>query len=452
MNDMGRDAHVRLLQLGGVEAWNRWRNENSGIQPDLRSANLSGTNLREANLGRANLEKATLDDSDLSRADLGEAILIGASLRRSILSDADLSDADLSGADLREAVLFKADLHAATLKEAKLNHTNLRQANLQRVDLSQTDIQHINLNGAQLSGANLREADLTDADLRGANLLGANLSDANLESANLMLANLSSATLKGAKLPDANLCQANLTNANLDGATLRGSNLTQAQLIGTSLRTATLADCKVYGISTWDLNLDNAVQISLRITPDSDAEITSDDLEVAQFLYLMLHNDKIRRVIDTITSKVVLILGRFTPERKRVLDVLRQELRQLNYLPVVFDSEKSTKTTTETVNLLAGMARFVIADVTEPRSVAHELASFVPYTPVPVQPLLLKGESTYTMFADLFMHDWMLSVYYYESIDGLINALKDHVIAPAEAKAAELQRKRTRIRTIDGTS
>jgi hypothetical protein len=48
--------------------------------------------------------------------------------------------------------------------------------------------------------------------------------------------------------------------------------------------------------------------------------ITVDNIEVAQFIYLMLHNEKIRDVIDTITSKAVLILGRFTGERKAVLD------------------------------------------------------------------------------------------------------------------------------------
>ena len=39
------------------------------------------------------------------------------------------------------------------------------------------------------------------------------------------------------------------------------------------------------------------------------AEITVDSIEVARFVYLVLHNEKIRDVIDTITSKVVLILS-----------------------------------------------------------------------------------------------------------------------------------------------
>ena len=40
-----------------------------------------------------------------------------------------------------------------------------------------------------------------------------------------------------------------------------------------------------------------------------------DNLKVAQFVYLLLNNAEIRDVIDTITSKVVLILGRHALER-----------------------------------------------------------------------------------------------------------------------------------------
>jgi len=56
---------------------------------------------------------------------------------------------------------------------------------------------------------------------------------------------------------------------------------------------------------------------------------------MAQFIYLLLNNQKVRDVIDTITSKVVLILGRFTSERKVILDALKDELRRQNYTPVL---------------------------------------------------------------------------------------------------------------------
>ena len=81
-------------------------------------------------------------------------------------------------------------------------------------------------------------------------------------------------------------------------------------------------------------------QQGLVITPSDEPEVEVDNIEVAQFVYLLLHNEKMRDVIDTITSKVVLILGRFSPERKMVLDVLRDELRKRNYAPVVFDFKK----------------------------------------------------------------------------------------------------------------
>ena len=72
----------------------------------------------------------------------------------------------------------------------------------------------------------------------------------------------------------------------------------------------------------------------------SEPTITVDNLEVAQFIYLLLNNPKIREVIDTIAKKAVLILGRFTPERKAVFDALREALRTRGYLPILFDFEK----------------------------------------------------------------------------------------------------------------
>jgi hypothetical protein len=159
-----------------------------------------------------------------------------------------------------------------------------------------------------------------------------------------------------------------------------------------------------------------------------------------QFIYLLLNNERIRHVIDAITSKVVLILGRFTPERKVVLDALREELRKRDYLPVLFDFEKpASKSLTGTVQTLAHMARFVIADLTEPSSVPHELAAVVPRTIVPVQAVLLEGQRAYSMFVDLRQYHWVLEPYLYASPERLIADLGEKVIGPAETKARELR-------------
>jgi hypothetical protein len=83
---------------------------------------------------------------------------------------------------------------------------------------------------------------------------------------------------------------------------------------------ANLEACSIHGISVWNVELTEARQENLVITENDEPIITVDSLKIAQFIYLLLNNEEIRDVIDTITSKVVLILGRFTKERKVVLD------------------------------------------------------------------------------------------------------------------------------------
>jgi hypothetical protein len=85
------------------------------------------------------------------------------------------------------------------------------------------------------------------------------------------------------------------------------------------------------------------------------------------------------------------------------------------------------------------MARFIIADLTEPNSVPHELAAIVPNTIVPVQTIVLKGHRPYSMWSDLRKrYHWVLEPYQYKSKKLLINQLTKRVIAPAEAKAKQL--------------
>jgi hypothetical protein len=117
---------------------------------------------------------------------------------------------------------------------------------------------------------------------------------------------------------------------------------------------ATLTGCRVYGISAWDVKLsERTKQQDLIITPAQEPAVTIDDLEVAQFVYLLLHNEKIRRILDTVGRKGVLLLGRFTEGRIAILSRLREELRKRGYLPIVFNFDKpETKDFTETIRLL----------------------------------------------------------------------------------------------------
>jgi hypothetical protein len=136
---------------------------------------------------------------------------------------------------------------------------------------------------------------------------------------------------------------------------------------------------------------------------------------------------------------VVLILGNFKPERKIMLDAIRDELRKRDYLPVLFDFDKpANRDITETVSTLAHMAKFVIADITDAKSIPQELMRIVPALPsVPVQPLLLASQRKYGMFEHFKRFPWVLEPFLYEDQDQLLTSLGSHVVGPAEKKAKD---------------
>jgi len=86
------------------------------------------------------------------------------------------------------------------------------------------------------------------------------------------------------------------------------------------------------------------------------------------------------------------------------------------------------------------MARFVVADITDAKSIPQELGIIVPDLPsVPVQPLLLEGNDEYSMFEHFKRYPWVLKTYCYASQQQLIGNLADKVIRPAEDKVLELR-------------
>ncbi len=375
---MANQEHLDLLKQG-VEVWNRWREDNPDVRPELRRIDF--------------------------RNIFGE-------------NSADLTGINFSRTHLEGSLLFHINLYRANLKDA-------------------------NVRMVHFVGVNLREANLEGAWLSGSSFTPM-YSDGGIE----FLNDLSGANLRGAAL---NGCD--LEKTIMLGTNLRGATLTRCRLIQTNLEKANLADCRVYGISVWNVQLQEATQLNLIITDDNEPTITVDDLEVAQFIYLLLNNQKIRYVIDSITSKVVLILGRFTPERKIILDAIRDELRKRNYTPVLFDFEKpANRDLTETVSTLAHLARFIIVDLTDPSSAPHEVATIIPQTVVPVQPLLtlqsliVEGKAVerreYAMFEDLRRrYHWILPTFRYQDTADLLASLKEHIIDPAEQKAKELAKR-----------
>jgi uncharacterized protein YjbI with pentapeptide repeats len=280
-----------------------------------------------------------------------------------------------------------------------------------------------------------RIVDLSGADLRGLGAEGihlhiVDLSGAHLENASFPRAIFDNANLRGAHLERAFLAAADFTEADLQDAKLNGAILQQAILLRTNLTGANLSGCNVYGASVWDVKLKNAIQHELIFTSRFGPALTVDNLEVAQFIYLLLENQKLHDIIDTITSKVVLILGRFSEPHKRVLDMLREELRKYDLTPVVFDFAKpKSRSLTATVTTLAHMAKFIIADLTDARSIPQELTEITHAVPtVPIQPILLTSVKEWSMFNDLKNRGLVLDILTYRDVDDVRTNIVGQVV------------------------
>jgi hypothetical protein len=159
---------------------------------------------------------------------------------------------------------------------------------------------------------------------------------------------------------------------------------------------------------------------------------------------LLLNRKKIRNVIDAVTRRGVLILGRFGDGGLALLQEVAAWLRRPEnggYLPLLFDFPRpESKTYTETVRTLVSLARFVIVDLSGP-SVPQEITATVDLYEIPFVPILEKKRTDWSMFRDFLVKERVLEPVRFTDQDELLELLAKKVIAPAE-KLIEKRQKR----------
>jgi hypothetical protein len=174
---MANPEHLAILRQG-LEAWNKWRCENSGVIIDLSSANLYQADLSFANLYQANLYQANLYQANLTGANLIWANLTGANLTGANLIWSNLTWANLTWTNLTWANLFmsriirtnfnNANLTGACIKDWHINsETNLNEVICEYVYLDEfkTERRPINGNFAPGEFASLYKKILENTDL-----------------------------------------------------------------------------------------------------------------------------------------------------------------------------------------------------------------------------------------------------------------------------------------------
>ncbi|MCL4393239.1 MAG: pentapeptide repeat-containing protein [Chloroflexi bacterium] len=440
---MANEEHLARLKQSQA-SWNAWREQHPQLTPDFSGADLRLADLRLYNLDQSNFAGAILCGADLSGSFFRQANLAGANLSQAILDLADFSDADLRQADLRgssggrlfgRANLRKANLEGVNLSSAKFDGADLREASAASATLTGAD-----LSDANLSHADLRSAYLSQSVLAGANLTGTDLSaafavDASFERARLLRANLAGATLRGASLAWADLVQTDLRKADLSDA-----NLCYTRLVECDLTQARLVGCCADGVSPAHLLLDGANQTHLVLRLGGAQPVTVDDLDIAHLLSLIVGNDKAAQLVGGGSSRIALVLGCFPRSRQIVLEAIRDELKRAGYVPVtaVFD-DANARHEIKNLAALAQLARFIIAEITEPRGIIQALVSIVESTPpVPILPLHEYGTSPWRLSGQMKQYTWVFGPRPYSDWKDLADKLRLELIGTLETKASEL--------------
>jgi uncharacterized protein YjbI with pentapeptide repeats len=355
----------------------------------------------------------------------------------------------VQGFDFGEAELQGIQLHYAGLKGVRFDASNLRESLIMQASIEDCSFVGANLTQVCLGSTNIRAASFDRADMLRAHLMNVTITNCSFESTMLDSADLSNSHLEQCRLRFANLSNALCSGTEFSRCDLSGTNLQRASMVKTKLLASKLNDAFVYGANSWDVTIsEDTSQVDLVVTEEKDeAQVKVDDLRVAQFIHLILSNSNIRQVIETIGSKGVLILGRFSEERKSLLEALRSELRKRGFVPIIFDFQgPAQRDFTETVTTLAGLCLFVIADITSPKSVPLELQATVPNLMLPFVPIVQDGEQPFSMFRDLWnkYDDWVLPPLAYDTSDSLIAVLDAAVIEPALRRHELLLRKKAR--------
>ena len=143
---MANPEHVKILKQG-VEVWNKWREENDDVKPDLSNADLRLMNLYGANLSEVNLSEAQLLGVDLSGANLRMVDLSGAKLRLAVLLNAELAGAKLIQATLKRTILGNVDL-SGTIGLDKVIHNGPSTIGIDTIYRSKGQIPEVFLKGA----------------------------------------------------------------------------------------------------------------------------------------------------------------------------------------------------------------------------------------------------------------------------------------------------------------
>jgi hypothetical protein len=149
-------------------------------------------------------------------------------------------------------------------------------------------------------------------------------------------------------------------------------------------------------------------------------------------------------IMSELSKRRVLILGRFTGRRLEVLKGIQAHLEKHShqYQPELFTYPKpESRDLVETIIGAAALSRFIIADLSDPKSVQAELEAIVPhFQSVPVVPVINRTGKEYATFSSVQRRENVVKpTVRYRDLGDLIKKLDELVVPMAERKLEEVK-------------
>ena len=143
-------------------------------------------------------------------------------------------------------------------------------------------------------------------------------------------------------------------------------------------------------------------------------------------------------ILSELTRRRVLILGRFTGRRLKILKAIQARLAEHpnRYIAELFTfARPESRDLIESIIGFASLSRFIVADLSEPKSVQSELEAIVKnFLSVPVVPLISRTGKEYATFASIQRRENVAKpTVRYRDLDDLLEKLDDEVVPKAEA-------------------
>ena len=149
-------------------------------------------------------------------------------------------------------------------------------------------------------------------------------------------------------------------------------------------------------------------------------------------------------IMSELSKRRVLILGRFTGRRLEVLNGIKSHLERHSnrYIPELFTFRKpESRDLVEAIIGFAALSQFVIADLSEPKSIQSELEAIVPYfQSVPVVAVINRTGKEYATFSSVQRRENVVKpTVRYDNLDDLVKKLDEQVVPLAQQKLADVR-------------